>query len=235
MKKLNFAAAFLMLITTAFGQVPGTLSYQGILVTSTGAPTADGTHQVSFNFYTAATGGVPVIARGPLSVTTYKGMFTVLIGTGSPASLNDPLPASLGSSQYYVELVADAVILSPRVQLSTVPYAFTAQSANTMDAGGLTGTANLPNTVLNTNLQDLADGSLTGSLVGSGISASNITTGTLSGSLVGTGVNASNITTGTLGGALVGNGINATNITTGNLSLASGKFVVSGTTGNFTT
>ncbi|MEP2510717.1 MAG: tail fiber domain-containing protein [Reichenbachiella sp.] len=43
------------------------------------------------------------------------------------------------------------------------------------------------------DLVDLADGELTGSKIGTGISASNVTTGTLSGSLVGTGIAGANI------------------------------------------
>ncbi len=226
MKYILFVVFASLLFWEAKAQVPGTLSYQGILVTNLGAPAADGNHSVSFNFYKVAASGVPIFARGPFTVTTYKGMFTFLLGTGTPTG-NDPLPTLssdpnyIGSSQYYVELVADNVILTPRVQLSTVPYAFSAQNANTMDAAGLTGTANLPNSVLDAELQDLADGSLSGSKVGTGISATNITTGTLTGSLVGTGVSAANIT-GTLAGSQVGTGVNAANITTNSLAIANG-------------
>lgn len=47
-------------------------------------------------------------------------------------------------------------------------------------------------------LGDQAISGIGGSKVGTGISATNITTGTLTGSLVGTGINATNITTGTV-------------------------------------
>lgn len=87
-------------------------------------------------------------------------------------------------------------------------------SLTSLSASQLT-TGTVPNARLDSDLQDLADGSLSGSKVGSGINAYNITAGTLSGSLVGSGISASNITTGTLSGALVGSGINASNITIG--------------------
>lgn len=60
---------------------------------------------------------------------------------------------------------------------------------------------------INLQLGDAAISGIGGSKVGSGISASNVTTGTLAGTLVGTGVNATNVTTGTLAGARVGTGV----------------------------
>lgn len=56
-------------------------------------------------------------------------------------------------------------------------------------------------------LGDAAISGIGGSKVGSGISASNVTTGTLAGTLVGTGVSATMVTTGTLAGARVGTGV----------------------------
>ena len=152
MKRIIISLAAVLFLTTGFAQVPGTLSYQGILVTSAGAPVADGDHTVSFKFYTVATGGTAVFTRGPFTVVTYKGMFTFVLGTTSPTG-NDPLPVLatdpnyIGGSQYYVELFADNVTLSPRVQLSSVPYAFAAHNATTMSASGLTGSISTPGKV----------------------------------------------------------------------------------------
>jgi|GEM_PF-923766 len=214
------------------GQVPQTLSYQGLLTDASGNPLS-GTHTALFNFYTVATGGTVAFARGPLSVTTFQGLFTVILGNGQ-GSNNTGLP-SLGSAQYYIGIVADGgTELSPRVALTAVPYAFTASALDanaTINSSQLTGsitTATLPatnitgsisNTQLatgidatkvnlnslaianggtgaataagastnlglaigtnveawNSNLDDLADGSLTGSKVGSGIIPSNLT------------------------------------------------------------
>lgn len=54
---------------------------------------------------------------------------------------------------------------------------------------------------------------ISGAKIGTGISASNVTTGTLTGSLVGTGINAANVSTGTMSGARVGTGISPSNLT----------------------
>lgn len=127
------------LITVAVAQVPGTLSYQGLLVKADGTPVSDGDHNVKFDFYTVATAGTVVLSKGPFTVTTFKGMFTFILGSGTPTG-NDPLPEALGASQHYIEVIADGIALTPRAQLTTVPYAIKAQSANTMNAIGLSGT-----------------------------------------------------------------------------------------------
>ncbi len=244
-----------------YSQVPGTLSYQGILLQSDGSAITDGAHTVVFNFYTASTGGSATLTR-TISVTTSKGLYTCVIGDGS--SGNAALPSSVGSQQLYIGINVDGGSeLSPRAQLTTSPYSFQAQSAYSMNSSGLSGTVAIANggtaastaaaartnlglaigtnvEAWNTNLDNLAGGSLTGSLVGSGINASNITTGTLNGSLVGSGINATNLTTGTLAGSLVGSGINGSNVTTGTISGSrigagiDGSNITSGTIGGST-
>ncbi len=112
MKRVIISIAAVLFLSTGFAQIPGTLSYQGILVTGAGAPVTDGAHTVSFKFYTVAAGGTAVFTRGPFTVVTYKGMFTFVLGTTTPTG-NDPLPVLatdpnyIGGSQYYVELFAD--------------------------------------------------------------------------------------------------------------------------------
>jgi hypothetical protein len=132
----------------AHSQVPQTLSYQGILVQTSGPnagqPVADGTHYVRFRFYTTPTGGTAVYSSlgtgSGNAVTTFKGMFSFIIGSGTPG--NAPIPADIFNNQLYVEIEADGTTLTPRIPLTTTPYAFVAQTANNMDAANLTGTLN---------------------------------------------------------------------------------------------
>lgn len=84
--------------------------------------------------------------------------------------------------------------------------------------GSISGTVSGSKIGSGISATNVTTGTLTGSLVGTGINATNITSGTLTGSLVGTGVSATNVTTGTLSGSLVGTGVSATNITTGTLT-----------------
>ncbi len=64
-----------------------------------------------------------------------------------------------------------------------MPYAFQAQSVVSVDGLAIT-TGTIPDARLSANLQDLADGSLTGSKVGAGINAANVTVGTLPASVI---------------------------------------------------
>jgi hypothetical protein len=66
------------------------------------------------------------------------------------------------------------------------------------------------------DLTDLADGSLTGSKVGTGIAAGNITTGTLPNSVLD--ADLQDLADGSLTGSKVGTGISGTNITTGTVA-----------------
>jgi hypothetical protein len=149
MKTLTLTTLMLCSVLITRGQVPGTMSYQGILITSGGQPVADGAHTITFNFYTAESGGSAAISRGPFTVNTYKGMLTFLIGSGSPSG-NAPFAFDAthpGNNQYYVEVVADGSSLPGRVQLSSVPYAFRAYDATQVVNGAITGTTAINTTV----------------------------------------------------------------------------------------
>lgn len=230
---------------SAFGQFPQQLSYQGLLVTPEGLPVTDGSsHTVRFVFYDAPAGGVVRYETSSFNVTTFKGLFTTIIGNSQPtAAVNPPIPLTIWDTPIYVEIIANGMSLG-RVPLTSTPFAFKAHTANTIDAGNLTGVANLPNTVLDIDLQDLADGSLSGSRVGSGIDAANITntlavanggTGATTvegirvslGLVVGTDVQAADadltdLADGTLDGSKVGAGVDANNITVNALAIANG-------------
>lgn len=116
-------------------------------------------------------------------MTSFKGLFTLILGNGQ-GSNNAALPLTLGDVQYYVGIEADGQPeLSPRVSLTAVPYAFVANTVKTVNASTISS-GTVPDARLSVHLQDLADGSLTGSKVGTGINASNVTTGTLPASVI---------------------------------------------------
>lgn len=178
MRKLLLILSISFLCSNLFAQVPATLSYQGILTDTNGNPVQDGSHSILFNFYTTLSGGTADFSRGPLTATTYKGLFTIILGNGQ-GSNNAALPYSIGGTQYYVGIEADGgTELTPRVSLTAVPYAFMSYTTQTVDASAITA-GTISNARLDPNLQDLADGSLSGSKVGSGINGANITSGTI--------------------------------------------------------
>lgn len=136
-------AALLLLFFSSYGQVPGTLSYQGIFMQADGVtPIADGSHTIVFSFYTVSSGGSALFTR-TVSVSTVKGLYTCIIGGGSApnAAFNSTEMNQLGSQQVYVGVALDGgAELSPRAQLTTTPYSL--YSANSAKATAVTQTAN---------------------------------------------------------------------------------------------
>lgn len=137
-KRILLTSLAFLITQLALCQVPATLSYQGLLTDSNGTP-LEGTQQVSFKFYSGA-GGTNFIAgstRGPLAVTTFKGLFTKVIGDGTTS--NAPLNFSLGDQEIFIEIILgpdpEGTPLSPKVRLTAVPYAFVANTAKVVDAG----------------------------------------------------------------------------------------------------
>jgi hypothetical protein len=227
MSKIGIALFLIVASFPALAQIPGILSYQGIIVDpATGEAVANGSYPVRLKFFDAAVDGNLKWETEVISVTTNSGLFTTLIPVPADASWDQPL---------FVQVTAAETTFNDRIHLTTVAYAFranTSSSAATMNAAGLTGT--VPAGLFSAHLEDLADGSLTGSKIGTGINANAINTGILSGNLIGAGVEASRITTGvltsevmdedlhdladaTLSGAKIGPGINAGMVTDGTL------------------
>lgn len=192
MKKLFLIILYVLSTSLVLAQVPGTLSYQGILVGTDGLPVADGAHTVTFNFYNVATEGTPIFSRGEFTVTTYKGLFTFLIGSGVPAentalSTNPADADYIGNTQFYVSVVADGIELNPRIQLSTVPYALHAQHAGSVSDEAITSSKIATGAITSVKIADatiatadLADGSINSAKIADGtIVAADLATGSV--------------------------------------------------------
>lgn len=201
----GFLIAFLATLSfLCSAQVPQTLSYQGLLTDGNGLPVTTTQTNITFNFYTVLNGGSPVETRTINEVGIFKGLFSVVIGnnSGGPGSSNGPLPFSVGNAQYYVGVVpSGGTELTPRVALTTVPYAFMAQGVMTVNADNITaGTLDVTNRIANGSITDvklaagidankltngllpsarIADGSITNTKLATGIDASKLTIGTL--------------------------------------------------------
>src|SRR6478609_3101370 len=194
------------------GQVPKTINFQGYLTDPSGtaidAPSPG--LSMTFSLWDATpTGGNKLWEETWNGVIVVKGLYNVNLGETTPMSL--PF-----DKIYYLEVKVGLQTLTPRITLTSNAYS-----------------------ISSINASNITSGTLNGALVGSGINASNITTGTLAGAVVGVGTNVQaydadwdDLADGSLSGSNVGTGINASNISSGDLNLASGKFSVSGTSGN---
>jgi len=183
-KSLLFAALAVISASFCFGQVPQTLSYQGLLTDNNGAALQDQTYTVTFRFYNVESGGTPLLGEfRQLDVLTFKGLFSVTLGNSLPnATVNGPLSFSLADqTNLYVGItVSPSSAELTRVKITAVPYAFVANSVKNVDA-----------TIINAGILPIAriaDNSITNAKLLTGID----------GSKIGTGINAANITSGNL-------------------------------------
>lgn len=258
-KRILLTSLAFLITQLALCQVPATLSYQGLLTDSNGAP-LEGNQQVSFKFYTGV-GGTNFIAgsaRGPITVSTFKGLFSTVIGDGT--TNNAPLNFNLGDQEVFIEIILgpnpDGTPVSPKVRLTAVPYAFVANTAKAVDAGGITTGTLSPDRIADGSITgakltdgtigtiDIQDAAVTNAKLATGIDAAKLSgsvavanggTGATTvtgaqanlGLTIGTNVQAydadlDDLADGSLTGSKVGTGINAGNITTGSLALANG-------------
>ena len=59
-RSITVLAGLLVLTLQLNGQIPRTISYQGVLCDATGKPKPDNTYQMTFRLYDAETGGTAV-------------------------------------------------------------------------------------------------------------------------------------------------------------------------------
>lgn len=128
--------AFTPLHTHATG-INHQLYYQGILEDTSGNTVANGSHDMVFKLYDAATGGTLLwtgthTAANGNAVTTTDGIFTVLLGSGTGNSL-----ASFDFNQdtlYLGITVGSDSEMTPRQRVASAAYAFNADKLDGLDA-----------------------------------------------------------------------------------------------------
>ena len=79
-------------IQTVRGQIPQTLSYQGVLTDANGAIVPDGKYTLTFKLFNAAGGGRAMWSENQ-EVFIQNGLFTVAIGSVSPLDIPWPNPS----------------------------------------------------------------------------------------------------------------------------------------------
>lgn len=109
----------------ASAQIPGEISYQGVLTGITG--TAD----LTLRLYATEVGGTLLWSENHSGVELNEGLFSLTLGT------IQPLTNISFERPYWLEVAVNGTILSPRTRLVTSPYAFRAQTANGVENGAI--------------------------------------------------------------------------------------------------
>ncbi len=104
----------------AWGQIPQTISYQGVLTDAEGNP-LNGNLTIIFKLYQSAEGGFPLWEeRQQVEVT--NGLFNVILGK------TNPLQLSFDTSYWLGIRVGSGTELQPRIQLTAAAYSLNARS-----------------------------------------------------------------------------------------------------------
>lgn len=122
MKKALLLGLFIAIASPIWGQVPQTMSYQGILTDASGGLVADGNYSLTFRIYDASTGGNQLWTETQASVSVSKGIFSVILGSISPLSV------PFDKSYWLGVAVGGGSELSPRITLTASPYSLNARS-----------------------------------------------------------------------------------------------------------
>jgi hypothetical protein len=111
--------------TTAHAGVPIQISHQGRLLDASSHP-VNGPVDLTFRIYDAPTGGAPLWTELQSSVAVTNGLFTVMLGSVTPLSLDVLAPAGsdgmIPIDRFLEVQVASDPPLAPRVRLGSAPY-----------------------------------------------------------------------------------------------------------------
>jgi len=107
--------------------IPQMLSYQGKLTDTLGQAVADTTYSVTFQLYTAPSGGSPFWSETQ-TVTTRAGLFSILLGSVTPI---DTMPTA--GAAYLGMSVAGGAELTPRLRIAGAAYSYLSERAASAD------------------------------------------------------------------------------------------------------
>ena len=114
-------AIILLLCYQSLAEIPQMISYQGSVTDGSGIPVPDGTYDMRFRIYNAATGGVCHWDSGTHSEQVTGGIFNVLLG-GSP---HPNLDLSF-DEDYWLLITIEGDNQTPRQRLGSTGYSYMA-------------------------------------------------------------------------------------------------------------
>jgi hypothetical protein len=126
---ISLAIMLIALPYFSSAQIPGTISYQGVLTDTTGKVKSDGAYLFTFRLYDVASGGSSIWSEPNKSLQVKGGLFSTLLGSAVPfgGAVDFKEPYWLGIE------VSGGGELSPRVPFSSVAYGFRSMKTDTAD------------------------------------------------------------------------------------------------------
>ena len=155
-----------LLVTTVsllVGGVPQNLSYQGFIKTSDGTLLPDGAYTVTFRIYEEVTGGVDLWSEEH-EIYLKSGMISVTLGESTSFTFS--------TKMNYLEIQVNGDVMTPRQKMTSVTYAFHAQSAQKIATDSTTYTFPMEDGTSGQSLTTDGSGSLSWTTVEGGSSSS---------------------------------------------------------------
>ncbi len=115
------SVVFICSIQTVRGQIPQTLSYQGVLTDANGAIVPDDKYILTFKLFDAAAGGRAIWSENQ-EVFIQNGLFNVALGSVSPLDIPFDKPFWLATT------VGEGSDTSQRMELTATPYSLFART-----------------------------------------------------------------------------------------------------------
>jgi len=113
-----------LFVPVLLGQIPRTISYQGVLTDNSGNPQPDGDYSFIFNFYEVSTGG-NLIWGETKTLNVSKGLFSTSLGDQTPFSSDVKF-----DKPYFLGIkVGSEPELSTRIALTSSGYSLTSDNA----------------------------------------------------------------------------------------------------------
>ena len=123
MKHLLIFLTMCILLTalTAMGQIPKTISYQGVLTDNNGTTVPNGDYSILFNLYNVSSSGSPLWTETQ-TVTISDGIFNVKLGAVNPLNL------AFDEAYWLAITIDNGSELSPRIELTSSAYSLKSHS-----------------------------------------------------------------------------------------------------------
>lgn len=134
MKRIALALLTLVILaSTALAEVPRTMNIQGVLTDPAGNPVMDGDYNVNFLFYTSEFATSPIL-NNDWDVQVTDGLFSHVLDMEPWLDFGD-----FENELWLGIAISGEPEQTPRIRLTTVPYAFRAAIADSVAGGGGVG------------------------------------------------------------------------------------------------